>query len=90
MSLPVHFLKIDRTFVTQMKSRKEARAVVASVISMAHNLGLLVVAEGVETQEEADTLNAMECDQGQGYFFHKPLPAADYEKLHYGLGAAGA
>lgn len=81
VSLPVQFLKIDRTFVTQMKSRKEARAVVASVISMAHNLGLRVVAEGVETQEEADTLNAMECDQGQGYFFHKPLPAADYEKV---------
>ena len=86
VSLPVHFLKIDRSFVTQMKSRKEARAVVASVISMAHNLGLLVVAEGVETQEEADALNAMECDQGQGYFFHKPLPAADYEELLHEVG----
>ncbi len=83
VSLPVHFLKIDRAFVTQMKARKEARAVVASVISMAHNLGLLVVAEGVETQEEADTLNALGCDQGQGYFFHKPLPASEYEKLFH-------
>jgi len=81
VSLPVHFLKIDRTFVTQMKSRKEARAVVASVISMAHNLGLQVVAEGVETQEEADTLKALGCDQGQGYLFHKPLPPSEYEKL---------
>lgn len=83
VSLPVHFLKIDRSFVTQMKARKEARAVVASVISMAHNLGLKVVAEGVETQEEADTLKALECDQGQGYLFHKPLPPSEFQKLFH-------
>lgn len=83
VSLPVHFLKIDRTFVIQMKSSKEARAVVASVISMAHNLDLQVVAEGVETQYEADTLKALGCDQGQGYLFGKPLPASEYESLFH-------
>jgi len=83
VSLPVNFLKIDRAFVTQMNSSKEARAVVASVISMAHNLGLQVVAEGVETQDEADTLKALGCDQGQGYLFHKPMPASEYETLFH-------
>ena len=81
VSLPVHFLKIDRSFVTQMKSSKEAHAVVASVISMAHNLGLQVVAEGVEAKAEADTLETLGCDLAQGYLFHKPLPPSEFEKL---------
>ncbi|MHB8666796.1 MAG: EAL domain-containing protein [Burkholderiales bacterium] len=59
--------------------RHDARAVVASVISMAHNLDLQVVAEGVETQYEATTLKALGCDQGQGHLFGKPLPASEYE-----------
>ena len=81
VSLPVHFLKIDRSFVTQMTSSKQAHTVVASVISMAHSLGLKVVAEGVETREEADALIGLGCDEGQGYLFHKPLPPVEYEKL---------
>ena len=81
VSLPVHFLKIDRCFVSQMTSNRQARAIVASVISMAHNLGLRVVAEGVETSAEAEMLTDMGCDQGQGYVFHRPLSVSEYEAL---------
>ncbi len=81
VSLPIHYLKIDRSFVSQMKSKREAHAVVASVISMAHNLGLQVVAEGVETRAEADALRDLGCDQAQGYLFYKPLPAPEYGKV---------
>ncbi len=81
VTLPVHYLKIDRSFVTQMNSSKQASAVVASVISMAHNLGLQVVAEGVETQAEVDILTTLGCDQGQGRFYYGPLPPSEFEAL---------
>ncbi len=78
VSLPVHALKIDRAFVIQMTKSREARSVVESVISMAHALGLIVVAEGVETAEDAAILRELGCDEAQGYFFGKPVPPADF------------
>jgi diguanylate cyclase (GGDEF)-like protein len=76
VSLPVHSLKIDRSFIVQMSASKEARSVVSSVISMGHQLGLRVVAEGVERSQERDALIAMGCNEAQGYLY-SPAVAAD-------------
>ena len=76
VSLPVHALKIDRSFVIQMTKSRQARSVVESVISMAHALGLRVVAEGVETSEDASILRQLGCDEAQGYLFGRPTPAS--------------
>lgn len=79
VSLPVHALKIDRSFVLQMSKSPQARGVVASIISMAHTLNLQVVAEGVETTADASMLQQLGCDFAQGYLYSRPVPAADYE-----------
>jgi diguanylate cyclase (GGDEF)-like protein len=75
VSLPVHALKIDRAFVVQMTKSAQAHSVVASVIAMAHGLGLRVVAEGVETAEEMGQLSELGCDEIQGYYIGRPVPA---------------
>ncbi|RZJ11971.1 MAG: bifunctional diguanylate cyclase/phosphodiesterase [Acidovorax sp.] len=73
--LPAQQLKIDRSFVNDLESSEDARAVVAAVISLAHALGLRVVAEGVETGGQRDILLAMGCDELQGFFYARPMPA---------------
>ncbi|WP_369056539.1 putative bifunctional diguanylate cyclase/phosphodiesterase [Kineococcus terrestris] len=73
--LPVHELKIDRQFVAELTAHPEDEVIVSSVIALAHRLGLTVVAEGVETVAAADRLNALGCDELQGFFFARPLPA---------------
>lgn len=79
VSLPVQALKIDRSFVRQMSRGREARAVVSSIIRMAQELRLQTVAEGVETLEDADLLEELGCDQAQGYFFARPVPADEFK-----------
>lgn len=74
--LAVHELKIDRQFVTELVAHPHDEVIVASVIALAHKLGLVVVAEGVETVAAADLLCAMGCDELQGFFFARPLPPA--------------
>lgn len=81
VSLPVHSLKIDRSFIVQMSRSKEAHAVVSSIVSMGHQLGLRVVAEGVERAEERDALNALACDEAQGYLFSPPVPSQAIETM---------
>jgi EAL domain-containing protein (putative c-di-GMP-specific phosphodiesterase class I) len=73
--LPVDELKIDRSFVIDMATSKNDAAIVRSTVDLAHNLGLNVVAEGVENQTSLDLLKEMNCDTMQGYFTSKPLPA---------------
>jgi diguanylate cyclase len=73
--LPVHELKIDRQFVSELVAHPEDEVIVSSVIALAHRLGLVVVAEGVETGAAADRLCALGCDELQGFFFARPLPA---------------
>lgn len=73
-TLPVNEIKIDRSFVNGMLTNKNDATIVKSVIELGHNLGIKVVAEGVETQETLDQLKAFGCDQAQGYFISKPQP----------------
>jgi diguanylate cyclase (GGDEF)-like protein len=75
--LPVDELKIDKSFVMGMAEDVEDAKIVRSTIDLAHNLGLTVVAEGVENQAILDRLAALACDEGQGYHMCKPVPAAD-------------
>jgi diguanylate cyclase (GGDEF)-like protein len=76
--LPINTLKIDRAFVVDMTSTSEAHALVAMIINLAHSLKLNVVAEGVETEEQAQLLRELGCDQMQGYLFSKPVPEAAF------------
>jgi len=73
---PVDELKIDRSFVAGMSTDAGDRAIVASCVHLAHAMGLVAVAEGVESAAERDALRALGCDQAQGYFFGRPLPAS--------------
>lgn len=79
--LPVYAVKIDKSFVKDLRNDVNDAAIVGYTISLAHNLGLLVVAEGVETKEQAVYLKAAGCDQVQGYYFQRPLPAQDIPLL---------
>ena len=73
--LQVGELKIDRSFVQDLESSADARAIVEAVIRLAHALGLQVVAEGVETAAQQDVLTRLQCDGLQGYLFARPMPA---------------
>ena len=73
--LPVGELKIDRSFVLDLETSADARAVVEAVVKLAHTLGLKVVAEGVETEGQNRILRDFGCDQLQGYLFAKPMSA---------------
>ncbi len=75
--LPVETLKIDRSFIATMADDTGAMTLVSSIISLAHNLKLNIVAEGVETEEQAKLLAMLRCDQIQGYLVSKPLPFDD-------------
>ena len=77
--LPVNELKIDKSFVMAMAHDAGDAAIVRSTIDLAHNLGLTVVAEGIENQDVLQLLQALKCDEGQGYHMSKPLPVADFQ-----------
>ncbi|MGL5033292.1 MAG: putative bifunctional diguanylate cyclase/phosphodiesterase, partial [Microcystaceae cyanobacterium] len=72
--LPVHTLKIDRSFVLQLESEKTGVTVIKTIINLAHDLGMSVVVEGIETESQEQTLKRLGCDYAQGFFFAKPLP----------------
>ena len=71
--LPARQLKIDRSFVADIEVRPDARAIVSAVIQLAHQLGLRVVAEGVETEGQRDILLVLQCDELQGYLLARPM-----------------
>jgi len=71
--LPARQLKIDRSFVRDLDSSLDAQAIVEAVVRLAHALGLKVVAEGVETQDQADILAQLHCDELQGFLFARPM-----------------
>ena len=76
--LPVDELKIDKSFVMGMETGEDDAMIVRSTIDLAHNLGLTVVAEGVETAAIQDRLRALHCDEAQGYHIARPLPVDDF------------
>ncbi len=73
--LPVHIIKIDQSFVVDMDRDRDNSVIVHSTIDLAHNLGLKVIAEGIENQEVMHQLKALNCDFAQGYYLCKPLAA---------------
>jgi EAL domain-containing protein (putative c-di-GMP-specific phosphodiesterase class I) len=80
-SFPFDVLKIDRSFVQRMESGHQPLQIVQTILELARGLGMDVVAEGIETEEQFNLLQAMGCRYGQGYLFSKPLPAAQIEAL---------
>jgi len=80
--LPIDTLKVDRSFVSRITNTPDGnRNIVEAIISLAHRLDMIVVAEGVETLEQYTTLLDMNCQFGQGYLFSKPLPRSKMDKL---------
>ena len=74
-ALPFDVLKIDRSFVISMTDKRESRKIVAAIIGLGHSLDLITVAEGVETEEQAEMLLRLDCKMGQGWLYGRPLPA---------------
>ena len=79
--LPLDQIKIDRSFVRDIADDPDDRAIVQAIISLAHGLGLQVIAEGVETEAQRDFLAAHECHAYQGYLFGHPAPIGDFDRL---------
>ena len=80
--LPIDTLKVDRSFVSQITSQKEDnRNIVEAIISLAHRLKMIVVAEGVETPEQYAMLMSLGCEYGQGYLFSRPIPKREIDQL---------
>jgi EAL domain-containing protein (putative c-di-GMP-specific phosphodiesterase class I)/GGDEF domain-containing protein len=79
-NLPFSKLKIDREFVSEVHQRRDSHAICTALVELARGLDIHVLAEGVETREEADTLRALGCSMFQGFFFARPLAAEDFAK----------
>ncbi len=80
--LPIHTLKIDQSFVSQMQREGHSNIVVTGIIQLAHNFGLAVVAEGVETASQLEMLQQRDCDAYQGYYFGRPINPDDFERKY--------
>lgn len=78
---PFDVVKIDRTFVTDITRNPEDAAIASAIIGMAHSLRMQVVAEGVETEAQLKFLRSRKCNQIQGYFFSRPIPAEDFKSM---------
>jgi EAL domain-containing protein (putative c-di-GMP-specific phosphodiesterase class I) len=79
--LPIDILKIDQSFVHELTTDSDASSIVGAVIGMGKNLGMQVVAEGVESREQLACLRQLSCPQGQGFYLGEPLIAADFLRL---------
>ena len=77
----VHKLKIDQSFIHDIVENSEDLTLVNTIINMAHNLGLMTIAEGVETAEQLNILRKIGCDEMQGYYFSKALPSMEFEEF---------
>jgi EAL domain-containing protein (putative c-di-GMP-specific phosphodiesterase class I) len=84
--MPVHEIKIDRSFVAAMASESASAAIVSSTVDLAHALGLRVVAEGIEDEATWRRLRDVGCDAAQGYHLSRPLPAAEFEAQAIDIG----
>ncbi len=77
---PIDALKIDRSFVMDLEVSNDSATICSAIIAMARELGMTVIAEGVETVPQADFLREQDCDQIQGYLFSKPVPSGEFER----------
>jgi EAL domain-containing protein (putative c-di-GMP-specific phosphodiesterase class I) len=78
---PIDALKIDQSFVREISTSPDETSIVTAIIHMAQSLKLRVVGEGVETQAELLFLDAHRCDEAQGYYFSRPVPASQFAQL---------
>ncbi len=83
--LPFDTLKLDRTFIAADAADERATVILEAIVAMAHTLGLAIVAEGIENQEQVDRLGALDCDLGQGYFIGRPMTARQVTDALTGL-----
>src|SRR5690606_34828449 len=79
--LPIHTLKVDRSFVNDIKHSKDEACIVNAIVSMAHGLKLNIIAEGVETSAQMEYLRALGCQEVQGHYFGLAMPAAEAYRL---------
>jgi EAL domain-containing protein (putative c-di-GMP-specific phosphodiesterase class I) len=80
-TFPLDALKIDQSFVRQIDVAPDDTAIVTAIISMGQSLGLRIIAEGVETDEDLLFLKARDCDEAQGFYFSRPVTATQFVKL---------
>ncbi len=80
-ALPFDELKVDKNFVSSMTEKRESRKIVAAVVGLGHSLGMLTVAEGVETQDQANMLLWMGCEFCQGWLYGRPVPAEEMQRI---------
>jgi len=81
-NFPIDYIKIDKSFISELMNDPTDAIIVNAIITLAHNLQKEVIAEGVETKEQLDFLKNHQCDITQGFFFSKPLPAEDIERIY--------
>ena len=86
-NLHVDALKMDRSFIRDLEINPSDRAITSSIVDMGHHLGMTVIAEGVETKEQLEVLEAMGCDQAQGFLFSQGLPAEEFQQLLVDMGS---
>ena len=79
--LPIGHLKIDKSFVCDIDSNVEDQAIISAIISMGHNLGITVIAEGVETDGQLNKLKEFDCDEVQGFYFSHPVTSEEFTRL---------
>lgn len=83
-NIPIDILKVDKGLIDDLETSDNARLIVRSIIQLSHQLGLSVVAEGVETQVQSDLLRSYGCDAIQGYLYSRPLPAGEFIRMLHG------
>lgn len=81
-NFPIDYIKIDKSFVRELMNNEKDAVIVKAIITLAHNMHKEVIAEGVETKEQLEFLKNHQCDISQGYFFSKPLPVDEIEKIY--------
>src|SRR4029079_18600058 len=87
---PLDRLKIDQSFVRGLRANSDDAAIVGSTINLVKRLGLSVIAEGIEDFATAELLKSMGCEEGQGYYFGPPVPAAEFEQRFMSEGGLAA
>ena len=78
---PIDSVKIDRSFIKEITTNSDDAAIAEAVIAMAHSMRMWVTAEGVESLEQLELLRSLNCDEMQGYFISRPVPAEEFEEL---------